>query len=48
VAYGVTVLLVAHTIIDDDENGEPVEVIRIISARRATPRERTYYEQEIS
>lgn len=47
VVHGVTVLLVAHTIIED-ENGEPVEVIRIISARRATPRERTYYEQEIS
>lgn len=48
VVHGVTVLLVAHTIIEDDEDGAPVEVIRIISARRATSRERTYYEQETS
>lgn len=46
VVHGVTVLLVAHTITEDDDEGEPVEVIRIISARRATPRERKRYEQE--
>lgn len=46
VVQGVTVLLVAHTITEDDEEGEPVEVIRIISARRAMPRERKRYEQE--
>lgn len=46
VVYGVTVLLVAHTITEDDHNGEPVEEICIISARRATPRERKRYEQE--
>ena len=46
VVHGVTVLLVAHTITEDDGEGEPVEVIRIISARRATPRERKRYEQE--
>jgi len=45
VVHGVTILLVAHTITDDDD-GEPVEEIRIISARRATPKERKYYEQE--
>ena len=46
VVHGVTVLLVAHTITEDDDEGEPAEVIRIISARRATPRERKRYEQE--
>ena len=46
VVHGVTVLLVAHTIIEDDAEGEAVEVIRIISARRATPKERKRYEQE--
>lgn len=48
VVHGATVLLVAHTITEEDEDGEPVEVIRIISARRATPRERKHYEQENS
>ena len=43
---GTTLLLVAHTIRDDDENGRPVEVIRIISARAATRRERQRYEDE--
>lgn len=38
---GLIVLLVAHTYHDD--NGE--EVIRIISARKATPCERQSYEQ---
>jgi len=38
---GVVVLLVAHTF--EEEDGE--EVIRIISARKATPRERMIYEQ---
>jgi hypothetical protein len=41
------ILLVAHTMIEDDENGEPVEFIRIISARRADRRERQRYENEI-
>lgn len=36
-----TVLFVAHTI---DEKGE-YELVRIISARRATPRERELYGQ---
>jgi len=47
VVYGVTVLLVAHTITEDDD-GEPVEEIRIISARRATAKERKHYEHENS
>jgi hypothetical protein len=44
VAEGITVLLVAHTI------GMPLtdqtEVIRIISARRATRKEQTLYDQD--
>jgi len=36
----VMVLLVAHTVVDDDED----VVFRIISARRATARERRRYE----
>ena len=45
VVQGVVVLLVAHTIAEDEEKGEPVEEIRIISARRATRRERKHYEE---
>lgn len=40
-AGGIVILLVAHTYREED--GE--EVIRIISARKATARERTFYEQ---
>jgi hypothetical protein len=40
------ILVVAHTITEQDAEGLPVEVIRIISARRATPRERKRYENE--
>ena len=46
VVYGVTVLLVAHTVTEGNDDRGPVETIRIISARRATPRERKHYEQE--
>ena len=46
VVHGVTVLLVAHTITEADDDGEPVEEVRIISARRTTPTERKQYEQE--
>ena len=41
VAGGIVVLLVAHTFYG--EEGE--EVIRIISARKATPHDRKMYEQ---
>ena len=41
-AHGVTLLLVAHTM---TEQG-PVEVIRIISARRAARSERKRYEEQ--
>ena len=43
-AGGVVVLLVAHTY-REEEGGE--EVVRIISARKATSHERRRYEQEI-
>ena len=43
---GVTVLLVAHTIREEDEDGEPVEHIHLISARRATRQEKKRYETE--
>lgn len=42
---GYLLLLVAHTFRDDDEG---VDVIRIISARRAEPKERKRYEQNCS
>jgi uncharacterized DUF497 family protein len=43
-AHGVTVLLVVHTM--TEEGPEPVEVIRIISARKATRSERKRYEEQ--
>lgn len=43
---GTTLLLVAHTVREDDENGRLVEVIRIVSARAATKREKRRYEDE--
>ena len=46
VVHGVVMLLVAHTITEDGTDSEPMEDIRIISARRATPRERKQYENE--
>lgn len=39
-------LLVAHTVCDEDEEGGAVEIIRIISARKADRKERRRYEQE--
>ncbi len=42
-ANGVILLLVAHTIVDWDDD---VEIIRIISARRARPNEKRRYEQD--
>lgn len=46
VVQGLVVLVVAHTITEEGVEGRSVEVIRIISARRATPRERRRYENE--
>jgi hypothetical protein len=42
-AGGIMILLVVHTY--REPSGE--EVLRIISARKATPRERTVYEQGV-
>jgi hypothetical protein len=43
---GFLILVVAHTVTEEDDDGESAEVIRIISARRATTRERRRYENE--
>ena len=43
---GLVILVVAHTVTEEDADGGSVEIIRIISARRATPRERRRYENE--
>lgn len=43
---GHLLLLVAHTIQENDEDGQPAEIIRIISARKAEKPERRRYEQE--
>jgi uncharacterized DUF497 family protein len=50
-AEGLSLLIVVHTIREKAEDGTPedgtmIEVIRIISARRATPKERRRYETE--
>ncbi len=47
VVEGHYLLLVVHTVQDEDEDGQPVEIIRIISAREADRKERRRYEQEI-
>lgn len=46
VVEGHVLLVVAHTIRDEEEGGQPIEVIRIISARAADRTERQHYEQE--
>jgi uncharacterized protein len=43
---GHLLLLVAHTVFDDEGHGQVVEVIRIVSARRADRRERQRYEED--
>jgi len=47
IVEGYLLLLVAHTTRDDYEDGQPIEIIRIISARAADRKERQRYEQEI-
>ena len=42
----VLLLTVAHTVREESEDGTAVEVIRIISARQATRKERRRYENE--
>lgn len=43
---GHLVLLVAHTVRDDEHGNESVEIIRILSARAADRKERQRYAQE--
>ena len=43
---GYHILLVAYTTWDEDEDGNLIEIIRIISARKATREERQRYEQQ--
>ena len=43
---GVVLLMVAHTVYEDEDNGRSIEVIRIISARRADRTERQRYEEQ--
>jgi uncharacterized DUF497 family protein len=43
---GLSLLIVAHTIREELEDGNEIEVVRIISARRAEPKERRRYEKE--
>lgn len=43
---GSLLLLVAHTFWEEDEFGEEIEVIRIISARSVTRKERQRYERQ--
>jgi len=47
VVEGHLLLLVAHTVREETEDGQSIEVIRIISARAADRKERQRYEQEI-
>ncbi|MCJ2043608.1 BrnT family toxin [Methylobacterium sp. J-078] len=42
----IAVLLVVHTITERDEDGREIEIVRIISARRADRTERRRYERE--
>src|SRR3546814_20888708 len=43
---GHLLLRVAHTVAEDDDDGEYVEIIHIISARKADRKERRRYEEE--
>lgn len=43
---GRLLLLVIHTFRNEEEQREPLEIIRIISARKADRKERLRYEQE--
>jgi uncharacterized DUF497 family protein len=45
IADGYLLLLVAHTVRDEADG---IEVVRIVSARRAEPKERKHYEQNCS
>jgi uncharacterized protein len=45
-ARGQILLIVAHTVREESDEGRLVEVIRIISARNVTRKERRRYEDE--
>ena len=47
-AYGVTLLLVAQMLTEEGPEGQPIEMIRLISARKANKSERRRYETENS
>jgi uncharacterized DUF497 family protein len=47
-ADGLIVLAVAHSVREERDQGTSVEIIRIISARQATRKERRRYEDENS
>jgi uncharacterized DUF497 family protein len=42
----ILLLMVAHTVEEENDEGGFVEIIRIISARHTTPKERRRYEEE--
>jgi uncharacterized protein len=44
----VLLLMVAHTVVEGKEGAQAIDVVRIISARRATRSERQRYEEENS
>ena len=48
IVEGYFLLLVAHTVKDENEDGQMREIVRIISARRAESKERIRYEQNRS
>lgn len=43
---GLSLLIAAHTVREELNDGNEIEVVRILSARRAEPKERRRYEQE--
>ena len=46
VVEGYLLILVAHVSWEEDEDGQPIDIIHIISARAADRKERRRYEQE--
>lgn len=44
--HGLVLLIVAHTSREELEDGREIELVRIISARRAEPKERRRYEKQ--
>ena len=43
---GLLLVMVAHTVREEHDDGTSIEVIRIISARHATRKEKRRYEEE--